>query len=92
MERVAASLSNARLVDGPPTAAERALTDEYLDCSDDEGAEATSSAIDDFERRLASATTPAAPAQQQSKLPPTNSGSRGPAGKPVPTHLLDRIK
>jgi hypothetical protein len=78
MQQVSQALAGATLAAGPATAAERAATgvDTYLVDSDTEDAETTSSAIDDFERRLAArqpqptaATTTAAP-------PPTNSKSR----------------
>ena len=77
MQATMQALAGARLAGGPATAAERAATgvDTYLVDSEDE-AETNTSAIDDFERRLAarqppSGVAPVAPAQP--KLPATNS-------------------
>ena len=70
------ALAGAQLVGGPATAAERAATgvDTYLVDSDSDEEAETTSAIADFERRLAARQPVTAPvAAPQPKLPATNS-------------------
>jgi hypothetical protein len=78
MDATMAALAGARLVGGPATAAERAATgvDTYLVDSDSDEEAETTTAIADFERRLAARQPPssAAPvAAPQQRLPATNS-------------------
>tara|TARA_B100000768_G_scaffold164261_1_gene166042 strand:- start:371 stop:616 length:246 start_codon:yes stop_codon:yes gene_type:complete len=79
MEATMLALAGARLVGGPATAAERAATgvDTYLVDSDSDEEAETTTAIADFERRLAARQPPpssAAPvAAPQQRLPATNS-------------------
>jgi len=87
MESVGARLSAATLASGPATAAEKAFVNEYLvDSSEDE--EQTCSAIDAFEKRLA--TSRSVPGQPVTSVtPPANTK------KAVPhhlMHLLDSMK
>lgn len=84
MESVGASLSQANLVTGPATAAERALEDNYLS-DDDEDAYTTSAEIDAFEKRMVKAGAVPPPPDSARTLP----ASAVPPQKPdVPIHLL----
>jgi len=87
MEAVGARLAQSKLVSGPATAAEKAFVNEYLVDSDDD-ADAMSSEIDAFERRLAAGgsrpakpSKPAAATQAQKKEAPHHL-----------MHLLDSVK
>eukprot|EP00320_Phaeocystis_rex_P005857 CAMPEP_0119086966 /NCGR_PEP_ID=MMETSP1178-20130426/140006_1 /TAXON_ID=33656 /ORGANISM="unid sp, Strain CCMP2000" /LENGTH=90 /DNA_ID=CAMNT_0007070135 /DNA_START=30 /DNA_END=302 /DNA_ORIENTATION=+ len=78
MQATMLALAGAQLVGGPATEAERAATgvDTYLVDSDSDEAGTTSSAIDDFERRLAARQPQSAAPVAAPQLPATNSKLR----------------